>query len=141
MIDLPGLTYQGALIEPIRGMVKHFISNPNSIVLIIMPSTQDLTTSEAIELAGKEDPMMERSLVVVTKIDRAEKGFVNELDSLRGGLGVVCVRNRTQEEVDKKVSFEEVREREMMCFMEAGLNEIPEESRGTSQLISYLVKL
>lgn len=95
LIDLPGLTYAGSLIGAIRGMVTKYIQNPDSIILQILPSTQDLTTSEAIELSRQFDESRERTLVVVTKIDRAEKNFFKELDEIPPGLGYVCVRNRT----------------------------------------------
>jgi predicted GTPase len=95
LIDLPGLTYEDDLMHFIRPMVKKYISNPNSIILLVMPSTSDLTTSESLELAAKEDPSRERSLFVVTKIDRAEKGFETQFEDLQSGLGIVCVRNRT----------------------------------------------
>jgi GTPase Era involved in 16S rRNA processing len=109
LIDLPGLTYEDDLMNFIRPMVKKYILNPNSIILLVMPSTSDLTTSESLELANKEDPTRERSLIVVTKIDRAEKGFESQFEDMQGGLGIVCARNRTQDEVEAGASFDEVR--------------------------------
>jgi hypothetical protein len=102
LIDLPGLTYEDDLMNFIRPMVKKYILNPNSIILLVMPSTSDLTTSESLELANKEDPTRERSLIVV-------KGFESQFEDMQGGLGIVCVRNRTQDEVEAGASFDEVR--------------------------------
>lgn len=116
LIDLPGLTYEDDLMTYIRPMVRKQITNPNSIILLVMPSTSDLTTNESLELAAKEDPTRERSLIVVTKIDRAEKGFENQYDDMKGGLGIVCVRNRNQDEVENGLSFDESRAIEAECF-------------------------
>ena len=64
------------------------------MILLVMPCTQDLTTSECLELARDADPKRERSLVVITKIDRWEKGYSKQLENDLG-LPIIAVRNRT----------------------------------------------
>jgi len=58
-----------------------------------------------------------------------------------GGLGVVCVRNRSQEELKSGKTFAETREIEAKEFMHPQLQGLPQESRGIEQLIIQLVNL
>jgi len=135
LIDLPGITYEKELIVRIKNLIKSHICNKNTVNLIVVSSTQDLNTTQAIEFARDEDPNNERSLMVVTKIDRMEKGFTCQFAN-QYGLGIVAVRNRTQEEVDEEISFEEVREKERQAIQSSEeLQELPDYSKGTESLI------
>ena len=60
---------------------------------------------------------------------------------MSGGLGVVCVRNRTQEEVQKGISFEEVVEKERLVLEESDLAQIPDRCKGIQNLIEQLITL
>lgn len=57
------------------------------------------------------------------------------------GLGIVCVRNRTQEEVEKGITFEKLRDLELNEFESLDLQKLPKESRGMGCLITQLVDL
>ena len=96
MIDLPGITYKDNLIEIIRRMINKYCSDNNTIILLVFPSDVDFSTSEAILLSGNHDKERERTLGVVTKIDRCEKNIKKKLidNELNLKLGVVAVRNR-----------------------------------------------
>ena len=70
-----------------------------------MACTNDLDTGEALALARDVDPTGSRTLTIVTKIDMREKHFVQQIKDMSEGLGVVCVRNRTAEELADGVDF------------------------------------
>mmetsp|Transcript_22650 Transcript_22650/g.31039 ORF Transcript_22650/g.31039 Transcript_22650/m.31039 type:complete len:92 (-) Transcript_22650:216-491(-) len=91
-------------------MANYYIKNPNSIILYITPCTGDLNTGEALALAKKVDPEKQRTLAIATKIDRRDDSFMSSFKDMNSkGLGVVCVKNRSQEEVEEGISFEEVK--------------------------------
>lgn len=54
---------------------------------------------------------------------------------------MVCVRNRSQEELKSGKTFAETREIEAKEFMHPQLQGLPQESRGIEQLIIQLVNL
>lgn len=78
-------------------MVKFYISNPNTIILCVIPGNVDLANSDALKLARIVDPSGERTVGVVTKLDLMEKG-TSAIDILEGRvyplklgfIGVVC---------------------------------------------------
>ena len=84
------------MIEKIRKMINKYYSDKNTIILLVFPLNVDFSTSEAIELSGNHDKERERTLGVVTKIDRCEKNIKKKLvdNELDLKLGVVAVRNR-----------------------------------------------
>lgn len=80
----------------------HYISNPNSVIIYTTAANVDLNTGEALSLAKKADPKSERTLIVVTKIDLRDTEFITQFkDMSKSRLGVVCVRNRSNDEVKK----------------------------------------
>lgn len=54
---------------------------------------------------------------------------------MNNGLGLVCVRNRTQEEVEEGISFEELLQKEALVLSESDLQSLPSESKGIPKLI------
>ncbi|KII68973.1 Dynamin-related protein 1A [Thelohanellus kitauei] len=62
VVDLPGLTkiavggQSDNVPENIMNLVLKHISNPNSIILAVIPAIVDLANSEALKLASKVDP-------------------------------------------------------------------------------------
>lgn len=143
LIDLPGIFYgEEQMTKLIKEMIEYYIKNPNSIILYITPCTGDLNTGEALSLAKKVDPNKERTLAIATKIDRREEGFMTTFKDMNSqGLGVICVKNRSQEEVEEGISFEEVKQKEMIEFSQPDLATMPATSRGTNQLINQLIML
>ena len=72
--------------------------NKNAVILLAIQATSDSATSEAIQIASEDDidKTGERTLSVITKIDLRNSN--EPIQELSGGLGYVCVRNRTDEE-------------------------------------------
>lgn len=112
------------------------------MILYTTASNVDLNTGEAFALAKTADPKSERTLVVVTKIDLRSQEFMSQFREMcNTKLGVVCVRNRTSDEVKKRVLFDEVKQLERLQFSSPDLAELPQSSRGVDQLVFQLVQL
>ena len=82
---------------------------------MVSPCNTDIGNSETVAIAWEFDPRHERTLCVMTKADLAEKGFADQFNNnlLNLKLGAFIVRNRTQEEVDDRVTFAEAWKREV----------------------------
>ncbi|KAJ3434947.1 dynamin related protein 1 isoform a [Anaeramoeba flamelloides] len=111
LIDLPGLTKNAtinqplSIVETIEKMVLKYISNPKSLLLAIIPATQDIATSDALRICKRVDPNGDRTLGVITKLDLLDKG-VDVMPILEGKLfplklGYIPVINRSQEDINK----------------------------------------
>lgn len=76
-IDLPGLTMIACtdrgqpkdIKEQIRKLITKYISNPNNIILCIMPAREDIETDIALELIKQYDTNCDRTMGVLTKVD------------------------------------------------------------------------
>jgi len=77
MVDLPGLTMVACtdrgqpkdMKERVRKLVKDYIQEENTIILLVMAARSDLETDIAFDLVKECDPNGERSIGVLTKID------------------------------------------------------------------------
>ena len=86
------------------------------------------------------DKQGQRTLTVITKIDKRES--TEPIQALSGGMGFVCVRNRTSEEQANGMSFEEIRQVERELFAsKPDLAHLPPENKGMDALIERLVGL
>lgn len=126
LVDLPGLTripvgdQPSDIEERIREMVLTYISNPNSLILAISSADVDLANSDALRIAREVDPEGDRTLGVITKIDKLQEGE-NALDSLEGRLfrlklgyiGVIC---RSQADIDNAKPLKQHLEDEQTFF-------------------------
>jgi hypothetical protein len=115
------------------------------VVLHVIPSSVDFTTSESMKLAKEFDPFCERQLIAVSKIDKFDKGIAEKLSgngpgSMKLQLGCVAVLNRNQEEIDSNTSFEVMREREKQFFIKhrEAFHHLSDEYKGVDQLIKKL---
>ena len=103
LVDLPGLVkvpigeQPQDIEEQVRNLVFEYISNPSAIILAISPANSDIANSDALRIAKEVDPLFQRTLGVLTKIDLMDPG-TNVLDVLNnkifplrfGYIGVVC---------------------------------------------------
>ncbi|CAF2947029.1 unnamed protein product [Rotaria sp. Silwood2] len=150
LIDLPGITrnpvggQSETIYEDIVKLIEHYIEPPTAIVLHVIPSSVDFATSESIQLAKKTDPHYERQLIAVSKIDKYDKGIREKLQGIGPGsmalkLGCVAVLNRTQEEIDQNIPFDEMRRREQQFFRShKDFEDVPEQYLGSEQLVKRL---
>jgi hypothetical protein len=83
----------------------------------------------------------------VSKIDKHDQGIGDKLQgtgpgSIAFSLGCVAVLNRKQEEIDGKVSFEEMRRREEQFFRtNTAFHNVPKQHLGSRELIKKLVSI
>ena len=111
----------------IKNIYESHISNSNSIILYVAAAVSDLNTGQSLEIARKHDPEIKRTLTIVTKIDRREPStFAKQLTEVNVGLGAILVRNRTQDEVEKNLPFDQLLEREKLALSERDLSQIPD---------------
>jgi dynamin 1-like protein len=110
LVDLPGIFY-GEVERNTEAYIKdlwnEYVKQENTIILYVTAASNDLNTGEAYSVARRADPESKRTLTIATKIDTREKSaFAEQFKLMSNGLGVVCVRCRTKNEVEtEKISF------------------------------------
>ena len=112
MIDLPGITRVPVHGQPeniydqIASMIQHYITPKESIILNVLSATVDFPTCESVRMSQQADREGQRTLAVVTKVDKAPEGLHEKVttDAVSIGLGYVCVRNRTDGEQSNEVA-------------------------------------
>ena len=93
-------------------LVLKYMKDPNTIILAINDSTQDIGASEALKFAEQDevDPKGKRTICVLTKLDKLEPGsdtkraigyLENKVKKLE--LGYIGVVNRSQQQIDHNV--------------------------------------
>lgn len=113
VIDVPGIfrnTTAGvttdADMEVVRNMVNHYMKNPRSIILAVVPANVDIATQEILKMAEKCDKEGQRTLGVLTKPDLVDRGAENRVVDLVEGrsyklkLGWSIVRNPGQSDLE-----------------------------------------
>ncbi|KAF1741943.1 hypothetical protein MXB_948, partial [Myxobolus squamalis] len=126
LVDLPGLTKVPVGGQPsdielqIRQMILSFISNPNCLILAVVPAITDIANSDALKLAYEVDPHKMRTIGVLTKIDMMGEGtdcieiLENRVYPLpRGYIGIV---NRSQLDIEWRKDIRSAQTFEMDFF-------------------------
>jgi len=151
LIDLPGITrihvdgQSPTICQDIISLIEMYVKEESAIVLHVIPSSTDFTTSESIRICQRYDPNFERQIIAVSKIDKHDKGIGEKLQGIGSGaiflqLGCVAVLNRNQQEIDDKISFAEMRQREEDFFRtNPAFHDVPQEFLGSTALIKKLV--
>ena len=101
-----------------------------------------------MKLAKKFDPSCQRQLIAASKIDKYDKGIAEKLQGRGSGsmdlqLGCVAVLNRSQEEIDDNISFDEIKRREKEFFLKhkEAFEHLPDEFKGSEQLVRRLATI
>uniref|UniRef100_A0A8C6TYV8 Interferon-induced GTP-binding protein Mx n=1 Tax=Neogobius melanostomus TaxID=47308 RepID=A0A8C6TYV8_9GOBI len=127
LIDLPRIPSvadsKQQLIDQIKTKIKTFITNPECIILMVVPCDVDITTTEAFKMAQEVDPDGERTLGLLTKPDIVdqlkEKTIVdivqNKVIKLKKGFMIVRCYDQTKE------SLMDPNDRELKFFKEHAL--------------------
>lgn len=128
LIDLPGVTRvpvkgsdQSEDIEKLtRDMTLHYVRDPRTIILAVLPANQDMSVSDALHVARQVDPQGLRSIGVITKIDIMDQG-TDASKMLRGEdvplrLGYVGVKMRSQQDIMDKKPVKDALEEEKAWF-------------------------
>jgi GTP-binding protein EngB required for normal cell division len=117
LVDLPGITrvpVQGQpedIYDQVAKIIKQYIAPKESIILNVLSATVDFPTCESIRMSQQVDRTGERTLAVVTKVDKSPEGLLEKvtMDDVNIGLGYVCVRNRVGDETYDLARVEEER--------------------------------
>ncbi|CAF4051832.1 unnamed protein product, partial [Rotaria sp. Silwood1] len=133
--------------ENIVDLITNYIKKPTAIVLHVIPASEDFTNSESMKISKNYDPNGDRQLIVVSKIDKYDKGIGDKLQGIGPGsmalkLGCVAVLNRTPEQIEDDVPFYKMRQLEQQFFqLNKAFQLIPVEYLGCEQLIKRLVSI
>ncbi|KAF6255607.1 dynamin-related GTPase [Scenedesmus sp. NREL 46B-D3] len=126
LVDMPGLTkvpIDGqplSIVQDLEEMCRQYIKGDNAIVLAVTPANADLATSDALRIAREVDPTGDRTIGVLTKVDIMDRGTdCREIllgKSLRLKHGWVAVVNRGQADINKKMTMNDARGKELDFF-------------------------
>ncbi|CAJ1377128.1 unnamed protein product [Effrenium voratum] len=154
LIDLPGITRvpvkgsdQKDDVEKVtRDMTLHYINDPRTIVLAVLPANQDMSVSDSLALARQVDPQGMRSIGVITKIDIMDQG-TDAATMLRGEdvplrLGYVGVKMRSQQDIlNKKPVKDSLKEEKDWFDSHRVYGKLPPGLVGTPVLIDKLTQV
>jgi replication fork clamp-binding protein CrfC len=104
-------------------MVRSFIIQPKTLILAVTQTTDDIANSDALKIAREVDPIGDRTVGLITKLDAMDVG-TNARDTLQNRmfplkLGYIGVVNRSQKEINERIPIAEVRKRERKFFDES----------------------
>lgn len=129
LIDLPGIVYrdqgsQRSIKDDINQLYMNHIKEESCVILCVQAADVDAATQEAQSWALVVDPKGERTVGVVTKIDRADMRDQSLGNRLLGRgrnawefkLGAVAMRNRTPEQLAAGETAEQVTAEETRFF-------------------------
>ena len=113
VVDLPGLTMVACtdrgqpkdIKDKIKKLVGDYIKNPKSIIMAVMPARTDIEADIALDLIKEYDPVGERTVGILTKIDLMNEGtditeyLENKVSKdLQLKLGYYGIKNRNKME-------------------------------------------
>ncbi|KAG8974096.1 hypothetical protein FRC05_007844 [Tulasnella sp. 425] len=152
--DLPGIIANVgdggnvADIKLVEDLAKSYIRKPNCIVLLVISCETDFENQGAGRLVLKDPALRQRTIGVLTKVDRIEFGTASKwLRMLRGEdqplmHGWYCVKQRDMGQLQEGVTWEEARDYETEFFQTtapwADLNRVLRERLGSQKLAERL---
>ena len=109
LVDMPGITKVPTGDQPmdieakINELTMRYISPKNSIIMAVCAANVDLANSDGLKIARRVDPLGERTIGIMTKIDLMDEG-TNAIEILSGKviplkLGYVGVVCRSQKDI------------------------------------------
>lgn len=109
LVDLPGITKVPTGDQPldieqkITDLCMQYILPKTAIIMAICPANTDIANADALKMARRADPTLERTIGVLTKLDIMDEG-TNVLEIIRGRvyplkLGFIPVVCRSQRDI------------------------------------------
>jgi interferon-induced GTP-binding protein Mx1 len=130
IVDLPGIirtTTVGqnhTVISEVDELLDHFMLQPRTIILAVVPANQDIATVDVLERALRVDPLGARTIGVLTKPDLVDDGAEDEVlavvNNMRKplSLGYVIVKNRSQAQLKANLSLADALAAEDQFFLQ-----------------------
>lgn len=109
-------------IRDVTELIHSYVSQERTIMLVVVPATQDVATIEALEWASRADPSGQRTIGVITKADLIDDGAEREVAAVLSNkrkplkLGYIMVKNRSQREVEENMPVQVARKNEEHFF-------------------------
>ncbi|TIA32625.1 dynamin GTPase [Aureobasidium pullulans] len=113
VVDVPGIFRTAtkgkttlADADMVKSMVRRYMANPRSVMLVVVPANVDIATQEILTMAEQADPDGHRTLGVLTKPDLVDGGGEKNVMRLVQGidhplnLGWCLVRNLGQQHIN-----------------------------------------
>ncbi|XP_054161443.1 dynamin-1-like [Oppia nitens] len=151
LVDLPGMTRVPIGKQPkdiesrIETMILEYIGKDNCLILAVTAANQDLATSDSLKLAERVDPRGERTIGILTKLDRMDAG-TDARDILTGNYGInlkrgfIGVVNRSQQDIDARKSMTSALDDEQRYFRQHPAYRDLADRLGVRYLQQYLHK-
>jgi dynamin 1-like protein len=126
LVDMPGITKVPTGDQPmdieakINELTMRYISPKNSIIMAVCAANVDLANSDGLKIARRVDPLGERTIGIMTKIDLMDEG-TNAIEILSGKviplkLGYVGVVCRSQKDILQQRSIDDALKAEERFF-------------------------
>jgi interferon-induced GTP-binding protein Mx1 len=154
LIDLPGIirtTTAGqdrSVIASVNELVESYLRQPETVILAVIPSNQDIATIDILERANEYDPAGLRTIGVLTKPDLIDRGAEDEVLKIVQNvrkplkLGYVMCKNRSQAELKSNVSLAQSQKNEDSYFNSHEVwQKIVPSSRGINPLCERLTSI
>jgi interferon-induced GTP-binding protein Mx1 len=154
LIDLPGIirtTTAGqdrSVIANVDALLESYLRQPETVILAVIPSNQDIATIDILERATIYDPAGVRTIGVLTKPDLIDRGAEDEVlkivQNIRKPLklGYVIVKNRSQQELKTSVTLAQSQKNEDAYFSQHEVwQKIIPSSRGIKPLCEKLTSI
>ncbi|KAJ3116209.1 hypothetical protein HDU96_010153 [Phlyctochytrium bullatum] len=153
LVDLPGYVHVrldgqvATIVEDIHKLADRYIKEKRSIVLAVVPAVSDVANNIVLTKAKEYDPEGVRTMCIITKPDRVEKGHVDRIVRAMSGHyfkldhGYHLIRNRTQDELNEGLDFETHTENERKLLSSDLWSQVDDGDKGIEALTMKLVKL
>ena len=154
LIDLPGITHKDEeTYKNISDIIIKYLKPKETIALFVHSSTADIDANECLSLIRKisdngENDIFQRTIPIFTKPDDALKTNPGTLlknlqigKELGFSFDPILVLNRSQEQIEKNVDNEKIRQLELELLKNPIFKDKESNNHGITYLIGLLVQI